>query len=180
MGKTKRKHNHRNKILKEIKIPEGKVLPGMILWFEYTKKNVFDVKPLVLVLSIESGKIDGINLNYMNEYDLQRMFSVMQSLTPVIKENILKLPNPYMRLQLSNRLRPTSISGKNIYDRIKAKNAWKNAFRTYNLKVATSVKLINYDLDILGDGDTLGKKTTAETLRRLNKAKQDKGIEDAD
>ena len=180
MARVKRKHNHRNKILKEIKIPEGKILPGMILWFEYTKENVFDVKPLVLVLSIESSKLDGINLNYMNEYDLQRMFSVVQSLTPVIKENILKLPNPYMRLQLSSKLRPTSISGKNIYDRIKSKNTWKNAFRTYNLEVATSVKLINYDLDILGDIERTGKRTTAETLRRLNKVKQDKGIEGAD
>ena len=180
MARAKRKHNHRNKIRKEIKIPEGKILPGMILWFEYTKENVFDVKPLVLVLSIESGKIDGINLNYMNEYDLQRMFSVMQSLTPVIKENILKLPNPYPRLQLSNRLRPSSISGKNIYDRIKVKNTWKNAFRTYDLKVATSVKLINYDLDIVSDMGTIGKRTTAETLRRQKKAEQDKGVEGAD
>ena len=47
MARAKRKQNHRNKILKEIKIPEGKILPGMILWFEYTKENVFDVKPLV-------------------------------------------------------------------------------------------------------------------------------------
>ena len=116
----------------------------------------------------------------MNEYDLQRMFSVMQSLTPVIEENILKLPNPYPRLQLSNRLRPSSISGKNIYDRIKAKNTWKNAFRTYDLKVATSVKLINYDLDIVSDMGMVGKRTTAETLRRQKKAEQDKGVEDAD
>ena len=179
MARAKRKHNHRNKILKEIKIPEGKILPGMILWFEYTKENVFDVKPLVLVLSIEGGKLDGINLNYMNEHDLQRMFEVIQSLTPVIEENILKLPNPYTRLQLSNRLRPSSISGKNIYNRIKVKNVWKNAFRTYNLKVATSVKLINYDLAVVSELG-VGRKTTAETIRRQKRAEQDKGVEDAD
>ena len=179
MARIKRKHNHVNKILKEIKIPEGNILPGMIIRFEYTKKGVFDVRPVVLILSIESGKFDGINLNYMNEYEVQRMFSVIQSLTPVIEENILKLPQPYLRLQLSNRLRPSSISGKEVYNRIKVKSAWKEAYRTYNLKVATSPKLVDYDLDIVSDIKA-GRKTTAETIRRQKKAEQDKGVEDAD
>ena len=48
------------------------------------------------------------------------------------------------------------------------------------MKVATSVKLINYDLDIVSDMGTIGKRTTAETLRRQKKAEQDKGVEDAD
>ena len=176
---ARRKHNHIKNILKEIKIPEKSILPGMIVRFEYTKKGVFDVRPLILVLSTESDKCDGINLNYMNEDELQRMFLVVQSLTPVIEENILKLQNPYMRLQLSNRLRPSSISGKLVYDRIKVKDVWKNAFRTYSFKVLNSPKLVDYDLDVVSD-IRAGRKTTAETIRRQKKAEQDKGVEDAD
>tara|TARA_Y100000034_G_scaffold132914_1_gene197035 strand:+ start:934 stop:1467 length:534 start_codon:yes stop_codon:yes gene_type:complete len=176
---AKRRYNHVGKILRETKIPDRSILPGMIIRFEYTKKGVFDVRPLILVLNTESDRCDGINLNYMNEDELQRMFSVMQSLTPVIEENILKLQNPYMRLQLSNRLRPSAISGKLVYDRIKVKDVWKNAFRTYNFKVLNSPKLVDYDLDVVSD-IRAGRKTTAETIRRQKKAEQDKGVEDAD
>ena len=177
---ARRKYNHIKSILKETKIPERSILPGMIIRFEYTKKDVFDVRPLVLVLSTDGNEtFDGINLNYMNETDLQRMFTVIQSLTPVIEENILKLEDPYTRLQLSNRLRPSSISGKNVYERIKVRDVWKNAFRTYSFKVSTSPKLIDYDLDVVSELGA-GRKTTAETIRRQKRAEQDKGVEDAD
>ncbi|MBC8427925.1 MAG: hypothetical protein H8D94_00480 [Candidatus Pelagibacter sp.] len=177
---ARKKYNHIKSILKETKISERSILPGMIVRFEYTKKGVFDVRPLVLVLSTDVNEtFDGINLNYMNETDLQRMFTVIQSLTPVIEENILRLEDPYTRLQLSNRLRPSSISGKNVYDRIKARSVWKNAFRTYSFKVSTSPKLVDYDLDVVS-GLKAGRKTTAETIRRQKKAEQDKGVEDAD
>jgi len=176
---ARRKYNHIKSILKETKIPERSILPGMIIRFEYTKKDVFDVRPLVLVLSTDGNEtFDGINLNYMNETDLQRMFTVIQSLTPVIEENILKLEDPYTRLQLSNRLRPSSISGKNVYERIKVRDVWKNAFRTYSFKVSTSPKLVDYDLNVVSELRA-GRKTTAETIRRQKKAEQDKGVEGA-
>ena len=147
MARIKRKHNHVNKILKEIKIPEGNILPGMIIRFEYTKKGVFDVRPIILVLDIKSDKVDGINLNYLNEYQVQRMFTIAQSLTHVLEENLLQLPIPYFRLQLSTSRRASSISGKLIYDRFKSNREWLAAFRTYSMKVMASPKVINYKLD---------------------------------
>ena len=176
---AKRKHNHIKKILRETKIPEKSILPGMIIRFEYTKKGVFDVRPVILVLDIEGDKIYGINLNYLNEYQVQRMFSIIQSLIPVVEENILKLKKPYYRLQLSSRLRPSAISGKNVYDRIKGKIEFKNAFRTYSFRVLNSPKLVDYDLDVVSDIKA-GKRTTAETIRRQKKAEQDKGMKDED
>ena len=176
---ARRKYNHIKKILRETKIPEKSILPGMIVRFEYTKAGVFDVRPVLLVLSVDSNKVDGINLNYLNEYQVQRMFSIIQSLIPVIQENLLKLKQPYYRLQLSSRLRPSSISGKNVYDRVKDKMEFKKAFRTYNLKVVTSAKLVDYDLDIVSKMRA-GQKTTAETLRRKKKAEQDKGMKSED
>ena len=176
---ARRKYNHIKKILRETKIPEKSILPGMVVRFEYTKAGVFDVRPVLLVLSVDSNKVDGINLNYLNEYQVQRMFSIMLSLTPVIEENILKLKEPYYRLQLSSRLRPSSISGKNVYDRIKDKVEFKNAFRTYSFRILNSPKLVDYNLDVVSD-IRAGKKTTAETIRRQKKAEQDKGVEGAD
>ena len=176
---ARRKYNHLRRVLNEIKIPEKSILPGMIIRFEYTKKNVFDVRPVVLVLAVRGDMIDGINLNYLNEYQVQRMFSIAQSLTPVIEENLLHLPIPYVRMQLSTSRRASSISGKNIYDRLKSGKEWIAAFRTYQFKVMTSPKVVNYNLDVLSDAK-VGRKTTAETIRRKKKAERDKGIIDED
>jgi len=173
---AKRRYNHLRRILNEIKIPEKSILPGMIIRFEYTKKGVFDVRPVVLVLDVKGDKIDGINLNYLNEYQVQRMFSIAQSLAPVIEENLLRLPVSYMRLQLSTSRRVSSISGKNIYDRIKSGKEWISAFRTYSFKVMTSPKVVNYKLDVVVGEMKVGQKTTAETIRRKKKAEKDKGI----
>ena len=172
---AKRRYNHLRRILNEIKIPEKSILPGMIIRFEYTKKDVFDVRPVILVLDIKGDKVDGINLNYLNEYQVQRMFSVAQSLIPVIEENLLQLPLPYMRLQLSTSRRATSVSGKLMYDRFKSNREWIEAFRTYKFKVMTSPKVVNYDLDILSEAKA-GRKITAETIRRKKKAERDEGI----
>jgi len=172
---AKRRYNHLRRVLNEIKIPEKSILPGMIIRFEYTKKNIFDVRPIVLVLDVKGDKIDSINLNYLNEYQVQRMFTIAQSLTPVLEENLLKLPMPYFRLQLSTSRRASSISGKSIYDRIKSGKEWLAAFRTYSVKVMASPKVINYKLDIMATGK-LGQKTTAETIRRKQKVEKDKGI----
>ena len=176
---ARRRYNHLRRILNEIKVPEKSILPGMIIRFEYTKKGVFDVRPVVLVLDVKGDKIDGINLNYLNEHQVQRMFSVAQSLIPVTEENLLQLPLPYIRLQLSTKIRASSVSGKLVYDRFKSNREWIKAFRTYSFKVMTSPKVINYNLDILSDAK-IGKKITAETIRRKNKAKKDKGIIDED
>jgi len=172
---ARRRYNHLRRVLNEIKIPEKSILPGMIIRFEYTKKGVFDVRPVVLVLDVKGDKIDGINLNYLNEYQIQRMFSTAQSLIPVIEENLLQLPLPYMRLQLSTSRRATSVSGKLMYDRFKSNREWIEAFRTYKFKVMTSPKVVNYDLDILSEAKA-GRKITAETIRRKKKAERDEGI----
>ena len=173
---ARRRYNHLRRILNEIKIPEKSILPGMIIRFEYTKKGVFDVRPVILVLYIKGDKVDGINLNYLNEYQVQRMFSIAQSLTPVLEENLLKLPVPYIRLQLSTSRRASSISGKNIYDIIKSGKEWIYAFRTYSFKVMTSPKVVNYKLDVMAGETKVGQKTTAETIRRKKKTEKDKGI----
>jgi len=176
---ARRRYNHIRRILKEIKIPKKSMLPGMIIRFEYTKKGIFDVRPVILIIDVKGDNIDGINLNYLNEYQVQRMFSVAQSLIPVIEENLLKLPVPYIRLQLSTSRRATAVSGKLIYDRFKSNREWINAFRTYKLASMTSPKVVNYKLDILSEAKA-GKKTTAESLRRQKKAEQDKGMRSED
>ena len=172
---ARREYNHLRRVINEIKIPEKSILPGMIIRFEYTKKGVFDVRPIILVLDVKSDKVDGINLNYLNEYQVQRMFTVAQSLTPVLEENLLHLPVPYIRLQISTRMRASSVSGKLIYDRLKSNREWTDAFRTYKFKVMTSPKVVNYNLDVLSS-TKVGRKTTAEKIRREKKAEKDKGI----
>ena len=74
---AKIKHNHKQNyqgiqpgILKSL-------YPGMIVEFKYSGKDIFDNRPLILLLYKEYGKYDlihGLNLNYLMESAVQKLF----------------------------------------------------------------------------------------------------------
>lgn len=116
------KFNHRRRIVGKQPTMHKGILPGMIIHFKYEQKNVFDPLPLVLVLwnDVRESKIHGINLNYLTEVNIKRMFkqvlkygSTMPEKQPKVTEqdqddnksddnlpnrNLLK--EPYTRLKL--------------------------------------------------------------------------------
>ena len=110
MAGRKHKISHHNRILYEQTIQEKYLLPGMIVNFTYTSKDIYDRKPLLFFFEYggkgaklnSSNLISGINLNYLHESRVQRLFKFAQALTPVLEENLLGLQLPYVRLQLSN------------------------------------------------------------------------------
>ena len=50
----------------------GRLLPGMIITFNYSEKSVMDPRPILLYLNTDkkSKNIEGLNLNYLNSTKL--------------------------------------------------------------------------------------------------------------
>ena len=74
---NKRKHSHRRSIQGSQRAILKALYPGMIVNFDYRGKNVYDKSPLILLLYNEnnpSGYIHGLNLNYLTEKEVQRLF----------------------------------------------------------------------------------------------------------
>jgi hypothetical protein len=91
-----RKYNHRQKIKNRQPAKIKSVMPGMILEFNYKGKNIFDSRPLILVLYNEyfsqrrRGKnvlIHSVNLNYLNNASLSKFINQLNTLGPT-KEKI--------------------------------------------------------------------------------------------
>ena len=89
MAKTR--YNHRKNIEGYQPARFKSIYPGMIVECSYTAPKAFDNKPLILVLwnDYENYKIHGINLNYLTEYKIKRMFSeIMRGPTAKLDDNI--------------------------------------------------------------------------------------------
>ena len=73
---AKSKFNHKRRI-QDLQPAKARMLfPGTIVQFRYKGKGVFDKQPLVLVLwnDYRNYKIHGINLNYITEFKIKRLF----------------------------------------------------------------------------------------------------------
>ena len=71
------KYNHRKRILNYTQTSTFKVVyPGMIFRFNYSGDNVFDGMPIVLVVWNDylEKKIHGINLNYLTDHKIKKIF----------------------------------------------------------------------------------------------------------
>ena len=53
-------------------IPKSKISNSMIVRFNY-QKNVHNKRPLLFVIEIRNGKVNGFNLNYLHEYKVQML-----------------------------------------------------------------------------------------------------------
>jgi len=91
-----RKYNHRQKIKQRQPVKIKSVRSGMILEFDYKAKDIFDKRPLILVLYNEyfsqrrRGKnvlIHSVNLNYLNNASLSKFINQLNTLGPT-KEKI--------------------------------------------------------------------------------------------
>ena len=120
---ARRKYNHKRRII-DFQLAKIKAIsPGTLIQFKYTGENIFDNKPVVLVLWNDKyeSKIHGINLNYLTEYKIKLLFEQLTerktSISPrwekdvIVEEDQTKiyddtlpyrnlLKDPYTRLKL--------------------------------------------------------------------------------
>tara|TARA_Y100000004_G_scaffold126608_1_gene142527 strand:- start:938 stop:1486 length:549 start_codon:yes stop_codon:yes gene_type:complete len=165
-AKNQKKISHFRRIKGEQTIQERLLLPGLVVRFAYNQPNIYDRRPLLFVFHSDGNLVYGMNLNYLHESRVQRFAKLAQSLTPITTENILGLKEDYPRLQLSTKRRATAVDGRLLYNTIMPRDKYyREAYRTYKLSAASSMKLINYDWDVIRQDKGLGK-TTAEAVKR--------------
>jgi len=124
------------------------IFPGTCLKFKYDKQNAFDRKPLILFLWRDSNKklLHGINLNYLNEYIVQKMFNLLNEFTTVDTRATNILQEGYTRAFLPRHGRGR-YSAKSLYDNVlKPKILSKeNCYRTWSISKISNVKVVEYD-----------------------------------
>ena len=148
---------HTKQILKEQKIPESKILPGMVLTFQYSGTGVYDRRPLIFVIynNKEKKLIEGVNLNYLKEFDVQHFFKECDRIgAPVEYENLIGLKDDYIRVKMKASREVNPVDGKYLYKNVFHRNKrFMKAYRSYKFKSATSMKVVNYNVDILKESE---------------------------
>ena len=169
-----RKYNHSRRIqdLQSAKLKS--LYPGTIVQFKYTGKDIFDKKPMVLVLwnDYSESKIHGINLNYLTEYKIKLLFDGIIERGNILTEedqdddtdyddilpyrNLLK--DPYTRLKLptykedrgGNPLSKSEAIKQmdRLYEKKLKKIVKKNdIYRSYFQNKMNNIKVVTYDIE---------------------------------
>ena len=136
------RYNNRRIIKGGQKIAPGKLLPGMILTFNYSERGVKDPRPILLFLYNNNNILEGVNINYLNPTKLKKLFSVIEFKKGKLdeEENLIFLKEDYFRIQISNPKKRSAMSPKRFYsDVILSDKYFKDAYRSYKAKSLTSL-----------------------------------------
>ena len=146
------RYNNRRIIKSGQKVAVGKLLPGMILTFNYSEKGVKDPRPILLFLHNEKGLIEGININYLNPTKLKKLFSVIEFKKGKLEEeeNLVFLKEDYFRIQISNPKRRSAMTPKRFYsDVVLSDKYFKQAYRSYKTKSLTSLQVSQINTEFI-------------------------------
>ena len=172
MAHQKYNHSRRIQDLQSARIKS--LYPGTIVQFKNTGKDIFDKKPMVLVLwnDYSESKIHGINLNYLIESKIKMLFEeIMERGNRLVVEdqdddtdyddqlpyrNLLK--DPYTRLKLptykedrgGNPLSKSEAVKQmdRLYEK-KLKRVVKkhDIYRSYLQNKMNNIKVVTYDIE---------------------------------
>ena len=149
-----RRYNNR-RIIKSVQtVPPRRLLPGMIVTFNYSEQGIMDPRPILLFLNQnnDTKNIEGINLNYLNPTKLKKLFQVMDFKKTKLDEieNLINLTDDYFRIQISNPKKRSAMSTKRFYaDIILADKFFKEAYRAYKLSKLTSMKVTQINIQFI-------------------------------
>ena len=146
------RYNNRRIIRGGQKIAPGKLLPGMVLTFNYSEKAVKDPRPILLFLYNNNNVLEGININYLNPTKLKKLFSVIEFKKGKLdeEENLVFLKEDYFRIQISNPKRRSAMTPKRFYsDVILSDKYFKDAYRSYKAKSLTSLQVSQINTEFI-------------------------------
>lgn len=145
------RYTHKSYILDYEPIRRNSVWPGHIVDFNYKSSNSgSDRKPLVFILyrDIEKKMIHGLNLNYLSEFEVQKMFSFVREIVPLdLSDKSAKtLSETTTRFTIPKRNEkiPSMIYEKVIKPKINKNN---NCYRTYSQDKISSMRVIAYKIE---------------------------------
>ena len=135
-------------------IPPGKLLPGMIVTFNYSEQGVTDPRPILLFLhkDPDTKNIEGLNFNYLSPKKLKKLFQVTDFKKTEVKEaeSIIRLKEEYFRIQISTPKKRSAMTTKRFYsDVISSDKFFKEAYRSYKLSKLTSIKVTQINLEFI-------------------------------
>ena len=157
---ARRKISHARRVLNTRSINKNNLLKGMIINFTYTKPDVYDRKPLILVLNRENNLLDGLNFNYLHENKIQEMFKSTfkafgNNYDETFKdESFFNLKGEFTRIGLNEGIAPSEMNSQEFYNTVVkplllTHAGTKDCYRTYDLNKVSSIKIIDYRIDIL-------------------------------
>ncbi len=146
------RYNNRKIIKSEQTIGSNKLLPGMIITFNYSEQAVTDPKPILLFLHNENKLLEGLNINYINPTKVKKLFSVIEFKKGKLdeEENLLALKESYFRIQISSVKKRGPMTTKRFYtDVVGADNIFKQSYRSYKVTKLTALKVANIKLEMV-------------------------------
>jgi len=142
-----RRYNNRRIIKSFQTIAPGKLLPGMILTFNYSEVGVTDPRPILsyLYTNRKNKIIEGINMNYLSMSKIDKYFDVIDFKKGITgKENLISLKEAYFRIEISNPKHRSAMTTERFYNTVvKADKYFQQAYRSYKLSKLSSLKVIN-------------------------------------
>ncbi len=152
------RYNNRNIITKRQTISLGRLLPGMVLTFNYAEVGVTDPRPILLYLHSEPKHktIEGLNLNYIDPAKIKKLFSVINFKKGKLdeEENLISLKESYFRIQISNPKKRSAMSGKRFYADVVGEDVrFIKSYRSYKTNKLTAIKVVNVDFNVIGLSD---------------------------
>ena len=137
------RNQHKRRIVQTESAVKEDVKPGHIIRFSYSGKNVNDPQPMVLVLHPNwQGKLHGINIDYVPERVLQRLWNLVQITLQGKIETLAKLRLPLLKADIGNP--------KAFYQNRLRKFMQKNlgstnvAYRTYRRGGVGKIRIVDY------------------------------------
>tara|TARA_Y100000593_G_scaffold79827_1_gene148748 strand:- start:880 stop:1338 length:459 start_codon:yes stop_codon:yes gene_type:complete len=140
MDKT---YNHRRNIISEKSSTKMKVVPGAIVRFSYSGKDVNDKRPLVLVLNPRfKGKLHGLNISYISESVLKQMLDLVRETAQGKIRRLIKMRLPLLRADIGD---PYRFYHSRLKGFLKSKlGKTSDAYRTYNYNGVSGIRIIDY------------------------------------
>ena len=147
------RYNNRKIIKSEQKLSLGKLLPGMIVTFNYSEEGVTDPRPILLFLHREKGKnlLEGLNLNYINPSKVKKLFQVIdfkKGETGV--ENLIALQEDYFRIKIANPKERSAFTAKRFYSSVVSSDkVFRKSYRSYKTTKLSALKVTNINENML-------------------------------
>ena len=152
---AKRTRYNNRKIINTLQtLPVNKILPGMIVTFNYSEEGVTDPRPILLFVHRDTkiNTLEGLNLNYINPAKIRKLFQVINFKKCKLdeQENLVKLKEEYFRIQISNPKKRSPLSTKRFYgDVVTADNRFMESYRKYKTTKLSALKVINIHIDMV-------------------------------
>lgn len=149
-----RRYNNRRIIKSFQTVPPRRLLPGMIVTFNYAEQGVTDPRPILLYLNTnpQTQTIEGLNMNYLNPTKMKKLFQVADFKKTELDEveNLISLKEDYFRIQISNPKKRSAMSTKRFYsDVVSSDKYFKEAYRSYKLTKLTQLKVTQMNMEFI-------------------------------